>query len=400
MFRLWSKFQQASGLFFTSMFAARLADQFLLFVVPLVVYQATQSVALSGLAYAAETLPRVLFYPVCGVLSDRYSPLRLMQLSQIGRAVICVLGLGGYALFGGLGWVVGISALCGLLTTQGFMAREVMLPQIFANARFEKVQSISQSVNQTSIVTGPLLAASLFAISNWQTVVVVATVMFVVAELSMMIWRKGNQTPIAATDDTPSWVAPFKTALGHLLYLPGLKRVIGLTASVNLVFGITLATSAAMVTGLHGQSEEHYALLQTIGAVFTIIVLMMAGASRMSVGMIGLVSFAGVFLGGVMTALSPDYWLYMIGFAVVLGFDGMFNIYIRTIRQKIIPARDYGKTTGVIILFNNMTQPIAGLLVGLTASLEQTSWLILALSLVMLLGGAILSLPRFQARTT
>lgn len=382
------------------MFAARLADQFLLFVVPLVVYQTTQSVALSGLAYAAETLPRVLFYPVCGVLSDRYSPLRLMQLSQIGRAVICVLGLGGYALFGGLGWVVGISALCGLLTTQGFMAREVMLPQIFANARFEKVQSISQSVNQTSIVTGPLLAASLFALSNWQTVVVVAAVMFVVAELSMMIWRKGNQTPIAATDDNPSWVAPFKTAFGHLVYLPGLKRVIGLTASVNLVFGITLATSAAMVTGLHGQSEEHYALLQTIGAVFTIIVLMMAGASRMSVGMIGLVSFAGVFLGGVMTALSPDYWLYMIGFAVVLGFDGMFNIYIRTIRQKIIPARDYGKTTGVIILFNNMTQPIAGLLVGLTASLEQTSWLILGLSLVMLLGGAILSLPRFQARTT
>lgn len=400
MFRLWSKFQQASGLFFTSMFAARLADQFLLFVVPLVVYQITQSVALSGLAYAAETLPRVLFFPVCGVLSDRYSPLRLMQLSQIGRAVICVLGLGGYALFGGLGWVVGISALCGLLTTQGFMAREVMLPQIFANARFEKVQSVSQSVDQTSIVTGPLLAASLFALSNWQTVVVVAAVMFVVAELSMMIWRKGNQTPIAATDDTSSWVAPFKTAFGHLVYLPGLKRVIGLTASVNLVFGITLATSAAMVTGLHGQSEEHYALLQTIGAVFTIIVLMMAGASRMSVGMIGLVSFSGVFLGGVMTALSPDYWLYMIGFAVVLGFDGMFNIYIRTIRQKIIPARDYGKTTGVIILFNNMTQPIAGLLVGLTASLEQTSWLILGLSLVMLLGGAILSLPRFQARTT
>lgn len=400
MFRLWSKFQQSSGLFFTSMFAARLADQFLLFVVPLVVYQITQSVALSGLAYAAETLPRVLFFPMCGVLSDRYSPLRLMQLSQIGRAVICVLGLGGYALFGGLGWVVGISALCGLLTTQGFMAREVMLPQIFANARFEKVQSISQSVNQTSIVTGPLLAASLFALSNWQTVVVIAAIMFVVAELSMMIWRKGNQTPIAATDDNPSWVAPFKTAFGHLAYLPGLKRVIGLTASVNLVFGITLATSAAMVTGLHGQSEEHYALLQTIGAVFTIIVLMMAGASRMSVGMIGLVSFAGVFLGGVMTALSPDYRLYMIGFAVVLGFDGMFNIYIRTIRQKIIPARDYGKTTGVIILFNNMTQPIAGLLVGLTASLEQTSWLILGLSLVMLLGGAILSLPRFQARTT
>ncbi|HCK16970.1 MAG TPA: MFS transporter [Thalassospira sp.] len=380
------------------MFAARLADQFLLFVVPLVVYQTTQSVSLSGLAYAAETLPRVLFYPVCGVLSDRYSPLRLMQLSQIGRAVICVLGLIGFALFGGLGWVVGISAICGLLTTQGFMAREVLLPQIFASARFEKIQSVSQSVNQASIVLGPLLAATLFAISNWQTVVVVAAVLFAIAELSMMIWRHFNQTPISATDENPSWVAPFKTAFSHLISLPGLKRVIALTASVNLVFGITLATSAAMVTGLHGQSEEHYALLQTVGAAFTIIVLMLVGASRLSVGRIGLVSFAGVFLGGVLTAISPDYWLYMVGFAVVLGFDGMFNIYIRTVRQKIIPARDYGKTTGVIILFNNMTQPIAGLLVGLAGSLAQTSWLILVLSLVMLVSGLVLSLPRFNVR--
>ncbi|MBR9901781.1 MAG: MFS transporter [Rhodospirillales bacterium] len=380
------------------MFAARLADQFLLFVVPLVVYQTTQSVSLSGLAYAAETLPRVLFYPVCGVLSDRYSPLRLMQLSQIGRAVICVLGLIGFALFGGLGWVVGISAICGLLTTQGFMAREVLLPQIFASARFEKIQSVSQSVNQASIVLGPLLAATLFAISNWQTVVVVAAVLFAIAELSMMIWRHFNQTPISATDENPSWVAPFKTAFSHLISLPGLKRVIALTASVNLVFGITLATSAAMVTGLHGQSEEHYALLQTVGAAFTIIVLMLVGASRLSVGRIGLISFAGVFLGGVLTAISPDYWLYMVGFAVVLGFDGMFNIYIRTVRQKIIPARDYGKTTGVIILFNNMTQPIAGLLVGLTGSLAQTSWLILVLSLVMLVSGLVLALPRFNVR--
>lgn len=391
-------FRKPASLFFSSMFAARLADQFLLFVVPLVVYQTTQSVSLSGLAYAAETLPRVLFYPVCGVLSDRYSPLRLMQLSQIGRAVICVLGLIGFALFGGLGWVVGISAICGLLTTQGFMAREVLLPQIFASARFEKIQSVSQSVNQASIVLGPLLAATLFAISNWQTVVVVAAVLFAIAELSMMIWRHFNQTPISATDENPSWVAPFKTAFSHLISLPGLKRVIALTASVNLVFGITLATSAAMVTGLHGQSEEHYALLQTVGAAFTIIVLMLVGASRLSVGRIGLISFAGVFLGGVLTAISPDYWLYMVGFAVVLGFDGMFNIYIRTVRQKIIPARDYGKTTGVIILFNNMTQPIAGLLVGLTGSLAQTSWLILVLSLVMLVSGLVLALPRFNVR--
>ena len=90
----------------------------------------------------------------------------------------------------------------------------------------------------------------------------------------------------------------------------------------------------------------------------------------------------------------------MVGFAIVLGFDGMFNIYIRTVRQKIIPAKDYGKTTGVIILFNNLTQPLAGVLVGLTASVEQTGGLILVLCIVAALGGLLLSLPRLFARTT
>ncbi len=44
--------------FFLSLFLARLADQMLLFLVPLVVFQTTQSAALSGLAFFIETLPR------------------------------------------------------------------------------------------------------------------------------------------------------------------------------------------------------------------------------------------------------------------------------------------------------------------------------------------------------
>ncbi|MGA9222099.1 MAG: MFS transporter, partial [Pseudomonas graminis] len=31
----------------------------------------------------------------------------------------------------------------------------------------------------------------------------------------------------------------------------------------------------------------------------------------------------------------------------------------------VIPARDFGKTVGVITLLNNLSQPLAGLLVGI-----------------------------------
>jgi MFS family permease len=130
--------------FFCSLFFARLADQILLFLVPLVVFQTTQKVSWSGIAFFLEALPRYLFFPLFGALSDRFSPLKLMRISQTYRAVVCIAGVAGYALWGGIGWLIALSACCGILTSQGFVAREVMLPQIFKAHKFERVLAVSQ----------------------------------------------------------------------------------------------------------------------------------------------------------------------------------------------------------------------------------------------------------------
>src|ERR1700712_1682771 len=109
--------------FFISLFLSRLADQVLLFLVPLIVFQTTNSASLAGLAFFVETLPRFLAFPICGALCDKYSPIRLLHISQIYRALICLVAMGLYGLFGGIGWLIGLSAICGVLTTQGIMAR-------------------------------------------------------------------------------------------------------------------------------------------------------------------------------------------------------------------------------------------------------------------------------------
>ena len=46
--------------FFISLFLSRLADQILLFIVPLIVFQATNSASWAGLAFFVESLPRFL----------------------------------------------------------------------------------------------------------------------------------------------------------------------------------------------------------------------------------------------------------------------------------------------------------------------------------------------------
>ncbi|TXT40733.1 MAG: major facilitator superfamily protein [Comamonadaceae bacterium] len=388
--------------FYTSLFLSRLADQILLFLVPLVVFQTTQSAAWSGLAFFAETLPRFLSFPVCGALCDRQSPFRLLRISQVLRAWVCVLGSVACGLTGEFAWLVGVSALCGVLTTQGLMAREVMLPQVFRAERTEKVLAHAQIADQLGMVLGPLLAALALEVWSWVLVLGATAVLFVLADAAMKVWH--HTSPVKLVDPAAGhpiqgihWFAPYKTALVHVLRLPGLGPLILLAAGVNLVVGVTLATSAAMVTGVFHQSGRHYALLQTGGAMATVLILLVIARLPLPLRAMGLVSYACLLVGAAATAYSHSPLGYAIGFLLVIGFDKMFSVYIRTRRFQVIPAADLGKTTGLVVLLNNLTQPVAGLLVGLFAGQVDARSVIVAMAVGMgVLGGIAMLLGRVR----
>ncbi len=375
--------------FYLSLFLSRLADQVLLFLVPLVVFQTTQSAAWSGIAFFVETLPRFMAYPVCGALCDRLPTLRLLRVSQVYRALVCGLGVAGYMLFGGIGWLVGLSAVCGVLTTQGMMARETMLPHVFREGRFVTVLAKTQMADQLGMVLGPMLAALLLNWWPWQGVVLATALLFWVADGALAVWNRHcpvnwpvPQVPAGA------WWQPYRTGLSHWWHLPGLFRLTVVTAGVNLVLGVTMASSAAMVTGVFQQTDHVYALLQTGGAVATVVVLLAIARLNFSLNLMGRLSYGCVLVGGLIMAFGAGPWVYALGFVLVIGFDKMFSVYVRSRRQLIIPPGDYGKTTGVVIMLNNLSQPAAGLAVGLFAAKADPSAVIAALTGVMALLGA------------
>jgi hypothetical protein len=279
---------------------------------------------------------------------------------------------------------------------QGLMAREVMLPQIFKSERVEAVLARTQIADQLGMVLGPLLAALALQWMDWPWVVVVTAVLFVMADATLALWRRGSAVQFITPQDAghTGWVLPIATsilsALKLVWQLPGLKALIVLAAGVNLVIGVTLATSAAMVTGLLHQSDQSYALLQTAGAVATVVILLLIARTALPLKTMGTLSFISILIGGLVTAFSQSMAIYALGFLLVTGFDKMFSVFIRSRRQKIIPPGDLGKTTGVIVLLNNLTQPLAGLVVGVFAAQAEVSEVILALTLGMgLLGIAV-----------
>ncbi len=366
--------------FFTSMFLTVLADQILLFLVPLVIFQITGNVAWSGLAFFFETLPRYLTFPVAGILCDRFNPILLLRISRIARAAVCLVGIAGQIVFGGVWWLIGLSALVGILTTQGMLALEMVLVRGFQDQRFEKVASYSQIASQMGVVLGPLTAAYLMALWPWETVVFVATGLFFLADGIFMMWRGQERLEGQPAGERRHPVADLTTALRLVWQLPGLTRAILQAAGVNLIIGATLATAAAMMTGFFAQSEQTYAWLQVGGAVATLAVLTLTAHVHLGLNTLGRTAYAFICLGAVLTGLGTHPLIYAAGFLLIAGFDKMFNIYVRTLRKEIIPPAEFGKTTGIIICLNNLSQPLAGLVVALFAAGDDARTVLLALA--------------------
>lgn len=378
--------------FFISLFLSRLADQILLFIVPLVVFQTTNSASWAGLAFFVESLPRFLAFPLCGALCDKFSPIRILHISQVYRALLCVLAVGLYAVFGGIAWLVVLSALCGVLTTQGIMAREVLMPHIFQHYSYTKTLSYSQIADQTGLVLGPLVAALLLEVSAWHWVVLWVAGLFLLADLSMLVWQRFSRITLEVFEQHQDiWLQPLRIAFRHIRELAELKKIITLAIGVNLIVGVTLATSAAMVLGQYSAGKDDYAVLQAAGAVTTIVILFFLARVVLPLRVLGGVACSMLAAGAFISALSPNLAAYVLGFLLIVGFDKMFNVYMRSIRQRVIPPQDFGKTVGVITLLNNLSQPLAGLLVALLAAPLGAQRVILILAvLATLLGVAAL----------
>ncbi|WP_413791789.1 MULTISPECIES: MFS transporter [unclassified Pseudomonas] len=375
--------------FFTSMFLSRLADQILLFIVPLIVFQTTNSVSWAGLAFFVESLPRYLSFPICGALCDKFSPIRILHISQVYRAAACLAAVVLYAIFGGIYWIVALSALCGVLTTQGIMAREVVMPYIFKHYTYTKTLSYSQIADQTGLVLGPLLAALMLEVWAWHWVVLAIAGLFLLADLAMLYWQRTSSVTLETFEQHHDlWLNPLRIAFGHIRDLAELKKIISLAVGVNLIIGVTLATSAAMVIGQYSAGKDYYAGVQAAGAVTTIVILFFLARVTLPLKWLGALSYTLIAAGAFITALSPHAWGYVVGFLLVVGFDKMFNVYMRSIRQQVIPPQDFGKTVGVITLLNNLSQPLAGLLVAVLAAPIGTQQVILVLAVATSLIGA------------
>lgn len=381
------------GLFAAGVLLGLVAEQVVLFAVPLLIYQETGNVSTLGFAFALEWLPGLLAYPFAGLIADRDGGARLFSRVSVARAAVLAVVV--VVVVAQPGWATAAlmanGALLSMLAAPVRMSVEKMVPQVARGEKLAATQSLVQNMELLAMALGPALAAVAVLLLGKVWLLALAAAVFALAAccwlpLPRQEWRSGNgggAREILA-----------ELGLGWTLLVRNrpVRLLAALNFTINLVFATVLSANAALVTGVFDASESSFGLLNTfVGVVglgnLLIIPLLLRKVNVYVIGVIGFTTLCAALL---VAGTASSFAVY--GTAFVLGMTGVayYNVFNRTQRIKVLPQEHLGKVMGPFYLLNLLSFPLAGLLVGATGGVIEPQDLVAVLAVLLSVVGAAL----------
>ncbi|MDE9481563.1 MFS transporter [Xenorhabdus bovienii] len=357
--------------FICSRFLGTLCDQFLLFAVPLAILQSTGSLMFASLAFVIEWVPRLIFFPLSGFIADRVNPRSIFFNVEIGRTLLMlgaflVLFFYPQMIFPVLAVMMALLSVAYVLN---FVSTESLLPRNLPAEELPKALSMVQGVDQITQVLGPTLAAAISLYGGINAILVVAGSLFATSAINYL-FLKSRSVSVEGKLSLKSLIESNKVGAKVLWKNKVLLHLCALTWVVNLVYGAALVVSAAVILKEFHMADRYFGILQSSAAIVTIVAFLFVPrfVRRYGLSTLGTLSFCAMILAGILMTFSVYYLMYLLGYTLLMAFDGVFSVYLRSVRSQIIPKEHLGKTTGLIGLMNMSSVPASGVAVTFLAS--------------------------------
>ncbi|MFG2607150.1 MFS transporter [Streptomyces sp. NPDC048514] len=380
------------GLFAGGVLLGLMAEQVVLFAVPLLIFQDSKELSTLGFAFALEWLPGLIAYPFAGLLADRDGGARLFSRVAGARAavlgcVVVVLLLRPSVTTAAL---MTSGALLSVLVAPVRMSVEKMVPQVAQGDRLASTQALVQNMELLAMALGPALAMLAAIALGKVWLLGVAAAVFALAGACWLPLPR-SRTPQARQSTRANLV---ELRLGWTLMV-GNRPVLLLgilNFAINFALAALLSMNAALVTGVFKAPDSAFALLNTCVGVIGLINLLLIPflLKKFSVQFLGVFGF-GLLAGGLLLiGVTPSFPMYAVLYVAVMTGDALYNIFNRTQRIRVIPREHLGKVMGPFYLLNLLSFPLAGLLVGGGATAVGPQKLVAGLAVALCLFGAVL----------
>jgi MFS family permease len=364
-----------------------MAEQTVVFAMPLIIFERTQSVSTAGFAFALEWVPPIIAYPFAGLLADRMGGHRLFKLANLARG--SCLGL---ALICCLFWpdwtvqiLIGTTLLMSVLMTPNRMASQKTIAMIGPDSELAHRLSMLQNIELISMASGPGIAAVLALWIGKLALFGVAACAFL---LAIPCW---HAVRVASTPKPAETRVLADLMLGWRLLFAN-RAVILLAAinfSINLVFAVVLSANAYMITGVFKAPEFILGLMSAGAGALGLVNLMLVPRilKRWTIYHLGAGGFLLVCGNLIALGLAGNVWLYAGCFLMAMIGATLFNVFNRTERILAIGKEHLGKVSGAFFVLNAFSYPLGGAITAAAGARYGVQSIVLVLAVALALTG-------------
>jgi MFS family permease len=332
-----------------------MGDAFAMVALPLLVLEATGSVAKMGLVSALGVVAQVGASLFAGQLVDRVDRRRLMIACDLGRAIIYTLVPVYWLLHGPALWLLALTALLGGALANTFLVAYVAaLPSLVSADRLNQANSRLQSAAALAYVLGPILAGVVATRTGASWALAIDALSFLVSVASLLSIRFSSPAaPRPHALDSARWAGPrFIWANPTLRAVLILMVLLGLTGSIGLGAGVTDLLVYHLKHDL-GLGSHDVGLCLGLAAVGAVVGAVFAPRFRRRWG------FGACFLGGTMVqalglatiGLIPSSAATALGSFLWAGGMLVRAVPATALRQEVAPHALLGRVTSTFWTF-------------------------------------------------
>ena len=242
--------------------------------VPFQVYELTGSSLAVGLLGVAEFVPVIVLALVGGALADAFDRRRLVQIAEVGAALVAGALLVNSVLPDPQVWVLYVcSALMAGFTAIRRPPLDALIPRLVERDELKAASAIQFSLHNLAAISGPAFGGVLIAAAGLGVTYGVDVVSFVLSLLVLTVMR----TPPPPADAEPPSV---RTIVHGVRYAVSRQELIGtyLVDMNAMFFGMPMALFPAIAKGYGG--AEVLGLLYAAPSVGPILVTLTSGWTR------------------------------------------------------------------------------------------------------------------------
>lgn len=355
--------------FFSGQLFSLLGSLVVFFVIFVWITDVTRSALMLSIANFIYLIPILVFFPIAGVISDRYDRKKIILVADSLQAFLTTI-LAIFFIFDfTLIWVVllfiGLRSVC-----QAFHMPTVsaIIPSMIPKDKLSRINSIRYMFVGIINLIGPAVGATLLFFIPIKYILWIDVITFFIALFPLLALK----TPTIQVDkvggEENSFLRDIKDGFSIIKKIPGFFIIMLLAMLLYMLAQPSMVLGPFFIKIIHGGNDFTLALIQMImqgGMILgsLAVSLIKKWNNKMRTFFVGIML---INIGYLLYALAPIGFYPMIGMASsIVGFMMPFvDIIVITVIQISVPLDKMGRVSSILNTLMMVASPIGAILAG------------------------------------